>query len=195
MQPTHRAILSLFLGALLGASACTAAESNPEEPAAGFASEVVVPARLGSIERLHQQGGVLLASQPTAADFREAQQNGVKTVINLRQPGETGDVDSVEAIESLGLAYYAFGFRAPESLTDQMLDDVRVVLDSPDARPVLMYCSSANRVGAVWLAYRVLDKGIDWDQALAEAHRIGLRTPEYEARVQAYVKLRSASLR
>jgi protein tyrosine phosphatase (PTP) superfamily phosphohydrolase (DUF442 family) len=55
-------------------------------------------------------------------------------------------------------------------------------------RPILLHCGSANRVGAVWLPYRVLDAGLAWDAALAEAKTIGLRTPALEAKAMDYVQ-------
>ena len=42
-------------------------------------------------------------------------------------------------------------------------------------------------MGGVWLPYRVLDAGLSWDAALAEAKTIGLRNPVLEAKAKDYV--------
>jgi hypothetical protein len=55
-----------------------------------------------------------------------------------------------------------------------------------------MHCHSGNRVGAIWLAWRVLDGGLAWDKALDEAHEVGLKTPAFETRVKDYVERQKA---
>jgi hypothetical protein len=52
-----------------------------------------------------------------------------------------------------------------------------VNLRKPGERPLLLHCASANRVGAVWLAHRVLDGGLSYDAALREAELL----PQQEA--------------
>jgi hypothetical protein len=51
-----------------------------------------------------------------------------------------------------------------------------------------LHCASANRVGAVWIPFRVLDQGIELEAAVAGAKAIGLETPEYEAKARDYVE-------
>ena len=51
---------------------------------------------------------------------------------------------------------------------------------------MILHCSSANRVGAVWLAHRVLDGGLKYNEALSEAKTVGLKLPAYEERVKEY---------
>lgn len=154
------------------------------------ASDTLAPATLGTIEHVHAQGDVFLASQPAADDFRAAQAGGVRTVIDLRKPGEVTELDEPALARELGLAYRNFPFKSPEELTDEVLDGVRAVLVDPAARPILMHCSSGNRVGAVWLAHRVLDGGLAWDAALAEAREVGLTSQALEQRARAYVDAR-----
>lgn len=187
------------LALLAHATACSSPAPNPEPapaPAAHVPQAVVTqtlePYTCGGIENLHTLGGVFLASQPAPDDFRDAKVGGVRTVIDLRLPGEVTDFDEPAVVRELGLAYHNFGFKAPESLTDEVFDGVRALLNDPEARPILMHCSSANRVGAVWLAHRVLDGGLAWEAALEEAHTVGLRTPAFEERAKAYVDARAS---
>ncbi|MBI1312566.1 methyltransferase domain-containing protein [bacterium] len=51
----------------------------------------------------------------------------------------------------------------------------------------MVHCASANRVGAVWLAHRVLDAKIPVEASLAEARAVGLRTSAYEQRAYEYI--------
>lgn len=143
--------------------------------------------RLGNIERLHIRDDVYLASQPAPADLEQAQRRGVKTVINLRRPDEL-DWDEKATAAELRMTYHNVPFQTPDEMTDETLDRLRSLLRDPQNRPLLLHCSSANRVGAVWWAYRVLDEGADLDAALIEARQVGLSRPGHEAKARQYIE-------
>lgn len=152
-------------------------------------TEKLEPYECGTITRLHTLGGVFLASQPKAEDFAQAKKGGVRTVINLRHDAEIKDFDERKVVEAEGLAYIHLPWDGPGELTDDIFDQAREHLKSA-ARPILLHCASANRVGAVWLPYRVLDGGLSWDDALAEAKTVGLKSPDYEAKAKDYIQRR-----
>lgn len=137
--------------------------------------------------------GVFLASQPSEADFAQASMGGIRTVINLRHDFENQDMNEATVVQDLGLNYVHVPWNGPEELTDEVLDELRAQLNQAE-RPILMHCASANRVGAVWLAYRMLDGGLSAEEALAEAKTVGLKSPAYEAKALDYVERRSAYL-
>jgi uncharacterized protein (TIGR01244 family) len=145
------------------------------------------PHRLGNIERLHVRGNIYLASQPAPDDLEQARRRGVKTVINLRRPDELDWDERAKAAE-LGMAYLSVPFQSPDEMTDETLDRLRALLRGPHNRPLLLHCSSANRVGAVWWAYRVLDEGAIVDAALIEARQVGLSRPGHEAKTRQYIE-------
>ena len=147
----------------------------------------VVEAQLGSTPNLHRSGSVLLSGQPTAADLATAKADGVQTVVTLRTPGEI-EWDEAAVVQELGLQYVEIPFRGAESLTDEIFDRIRQVLADSNQHPVLLHCATANRVGAVWLPFRVLDQGVDLEQATQEAEQIGLRGPEYRQRAWEYIQ-------
>lgn len=189
----RRLVLTLSIGLL--AAACRAATSASESasaPAVGAAEHTgpttapLEPASLGSIRRLHALGGVLAASQPAALDLEQAQEGGVRTVVNLRHESEVTDFDEPALVRSLGLTYVSIPWSGVDELTDEVFDRAREVLQTAE-RPLLVHCHSANRVGAVWLPWRVLDGGLSWDAALAEAEQVGLRTPALVDRARDYV--------
>ena len=152
-------------------------------------TEKLEPYECGTITRLHTYQGVFLASQPQPEDFEQAKMGGVKTVINMRHAHEIKTFDEHELVESLGLAYANPAWNGPDELTDGMLDQIRDLLKTAD-RPILLHCSSGNRVGAVWLAHRAIDGGLDLDEALTESKVVGLRSPAYEQKVKEYIKRR-----
>lgn len=157
------------------------------EPHKAVVTEKLEPYECGSVKRLHTFKGIFLGSQPLAEDFEQAKQGGIKTVINLRHASENKEFDEEEIVTGLGLGYHNPAWNGPDELTDEKFDRVRELLRTVE-KPILLHCSSANRVGAHWVTYRVLDDGIDYDEALAEAKVVGLRSPEFEAKAKAYIE-------
>jgi uncharacterized protein (TIGR01244 family) len=189
-----RPILTASLLAIALAAAGCATKARAGEPfdeTTRPAAERVEPYACGDIGRMHRMGGFLLASQPREADLALLKERGVATVVDLRHEQETPSFDERAAVESLGLAYVHLPWNGAHELTDEVFDRAREVLRTA-RQPVLVHCSSANRVGAVWLPWRVLDGGLDYDAALAEARAIGLSSSIYEQKARVYIERRRA---
>ena len=125
----------------------------------------LMKSELGATRNVHSFGKTLLCGQPTEAEFAEARKRGIKTVITLREKTE---IDWNEAEKTVS------------------------IMGDPKSTPVMLHCASANRVGALWLAHRVLNDKIDIEKAREEAKAVGLRTPEYEQRVLEYIKQKNS---
>lgn len=114
--------------------------------------------------------------------------DGFKAVINLRQASERGaNIDENRAAaEALGLKYIHIPFNggAPE---DKTFDDFLGAIADKSHQPVFVHCASANRVGAVWLAKRVLQDGWPVEKATQEAKLIGLSNPGLEQFALKYI--------
>lgn len=141
---------------------------------------------LGSTYNVHRLGDIYLAGQPSQNDFAVAKREGIKTVINLRQPSEL-PFDQKETLKNLGLEYHHIPFALPQTLTDKVFEKCLKVLSDRKKQPVLLHCKSANRVGAIWLVHRVLNDKVQYDKALKEAKEVGLRYPPYEAKARLYI--------
>jgi uncharacterized protein (TIGR01244 family) len=181
MFVTIRRALVLFLSTML------ATVTLADAPATKPSDDALKPAVCGKIARIHRLADVYLASQPTADDLAEAKRLGIKTVLNLRPDAELKGFDERSAVEAAGMAYLHIPIAGPDDLSDETFDTAREQLKKAE-RPLLLHCGTANRVGAIWLPYRVLDDGIAYDAALAEAKQIGLRNPAMEAKAKAYVE-------
>jgi uncharacterized protein (TIGR01244 family) len=180
----------LSAGLVSGCASHEAADVPPAHEASAQKppdTEKLEPYSCGSIQRMHTLGGVFLASQPAAEDLQHAKEGGIKTVVDLRKPEENRGFDEPKRVQELGLTYVSIPFQSPEELTPELLDRARAVLNDDSKKPILLHCSSANRVGAVWLAHRIVDGGLPWDQALAEAKTVGLKLPAYEDKVREYL--------
>ncbi len=156
------------------------------------ATDDLEPYQCGTLAPLHAQGKTLLAGQPSPEDLAEARKRGVTTVINLRHPEETPDMDEKQVAESLGLTYFNPAWNGPEELTDEKFDEVRGLLKAAKG-PVLFHCGSSNRVGPLWMAHRVLDEGVDVEAAAAEAKAAGMRTSAYEEIARDYIRRKQDS--
>jgi protein tyrosine phosphatase (PTP) superfamily phosphohydrolase (DUF442 family) len=180
LRPSHKALIRHVL-LLMSLLLCASAAVHAAGP-----GTAVEPAELGSTARVHEFDGALLAGQPDAADLAIARERGVKTVISLRRDTESVGFDERAEAARLGLAYVSLPWSGPDELTDAVFDEARRLLrETP--RPLLLHCGSANRVAAVWLPWRVLDDGAEYDPALAEARQIGLTTPEFEQKAKDYI--------
>lgn len=166
-------------------------QEEKQEEHKAIVTEKLEPYECGTITRLHTLGGVFLASQPKPEDFEQAKKGGVKTVINLRHHEEVTDFNEQQVVEGLGLNYLNLPWNGPEELNDEVFDRARELLKTAE-RPILLHCSSANRVGAVWLPHRVLDGGISIDEAVAEAKVVGLTSPDFEAKARDYIARKKA---
>jgi len=124
---------------------------------------------------------------PDAAALESAKAAGVTTVIDFRKASESTGFDEKAGAESLGLNYFNIPFQNEAELTDEVFDATRESLKGLKGA-ALMHCRSGNRAAAAWLPYRVLDDGVSWDQALAEAKAIGLKAPALEAKAKDYIE-------
>lgn len=177
----------LALLALLPLVACNS--SKQSGPVHEAANETLRADELGSVRNLHRIGDVYFAGQPSEADFALFQERGVRTVLDIRHDAETPELDERAIVEQLGMRYVHVPWNGPEELNDGVFDELRAVLKDAE-RPLLFHCASANRVGAIWLAYRALDEGLTLEAAHAEALAIGMRTPAYEAEALEYARSR-----
>lgn len=176
---------SILLFSLLTCTAPLFGESKP-------ATQSLKPHQLGMISPLHRSAQIYLAGQPLQTDFDLVQKAGVKTVVNLRPLSEL-TWDESAYLKMLKLDYIHIPFRAPDTLTPEVFDQCRKILNDKSKHPLVVHCASANRVGAIWLTHRVLDDGISFDDALQEARQVGLKTPGYIERAKAYIAAQSKS--
>jgi protein tyrosine phosphatase (PTP) superfamily phosphohydrolase (DUF442 family) len=130
--------------------------------------------------------GVLTAGQPSAAQLSQLALSGVKTVIDLRSPSEHREFDEPATVRDAGLNYRNIPV-TPTTLSEREFDEVRTLLRDENARPVLVHCGSANRVGALLIPYLMLDERRSRDDALRIARDVGLRSDDLARAALSYV--------
>ena len=125
--------------------------------------------------------------QPRPEHFAKLKAQGVKTVLNLRTPGEHRADEERQAIEQAGLKYFNIPvvYTAPKP---EQADEFLKMTDDPANRPMFIHCTAAIRVGAFWLIRRVVRDGWTWDAALEEAKKVGLvNAPHLEEFARRYI--------
>ena len=116
--------------------------------------------------------GLAVAGKPSPEALAKLKDHGFKTVIDLRSEAE-GLAEEKAIVESQGLRYVS----VPMTAATFSLEDARAVgrvLDDPSAGPVLLHCSSSNRVGGV-LAVLEAKAGRPVDEAIATGKKAGLK--------------------
>jgi uncharacterized protein (TIGR01244 family) len=114
--------------------------------------------------------------------------DGFKSVINLRMASEPGaNIEQNQArAKELGLVYVHIPFSAG-SPDPKVIDRFLAAIENKANQPVFIHCASAQRVGAVWLAKRVLQDGYSIQKATEEARAIGLSNPGLEKFALQYI--------
>jgi uncharacterized protein (TIGR01244 family) len=126
-------------------------------------------------------------AQPRPEHFAKLKADGVKAVLNLRQPSEHRADEEQEAVAKLGMKYFNIPvvYMNP---TDAQADEFLKITDDPANRPMFIHCTAAIRVGAFWAIRRAVRDGLAVDAALEEGKRVGLtNAPHLEEFVRKYV--------
>lgn len=114
--------------------------------------------------------------------------DGFKSVINLRLATEANaniELNAAQA-KTLGLKYIHIPFNT-QQLDPKVIDQFLAAIADKSNQPAYVHCGSASRVGAVWLAKRVLQDGWTIEKATEEAKLIGLRSEALEKFALEYI--------
>lgn len=121
---------------------------------------------------------VISGGQPTAEQLRNLKAAGGEIVLDLRDPMEPRPVDEAALVRELGMEYVNVPVRAG-SLDDATLEQILAALRRAGDRTVFFHCGSGSRVGGALIPYFILDQGMEEQDAVEQAMRVGLRSAEY----------------
>lgn len=122
--------------------------------------------------RINEQ--ICTGGQPTMAELEKLKHEGVRAIINLRQPSEYNAEAEAAKVRELGLLYVNIPVNSAEPKDSQVQEFLKAT-DDPANRPAFIHCHSAGRVGAFWMIRRVLRDGWPLEKAEDEAKKIGMR--------------------
>jgi len=112
--------------------------------------------------------------QPRLEQLEKLKADGIKSILNLRQPSEHRAAEEEAKAKELGLRYFNIPFVFGDPKDEQATEFLRITED-PENRPIFIHCTAAIRVGAFWMIRRVLRDGWSIKDAEAEAEKIGLK--------------------
>lgn len=127
-------------------------------------------------------------AQPRPEHLARLKADGVKAIINLRQPSEHRAAEEEAEAKKVGLKYFNIPvvFAAPK---DEQVEEFLKVTDDPANRPAYIHCALAIRVGAFWMIRRVLRDGWTIEKAEEEAKKIGLENaPHLNEFARSYIE-------
>src|SRR5512135_3476114 len=110
--------------------------------------------------------GLVTGGQPTEAQLEA-----------FRAAREPRPLDEVAVNQRLGLEYLVIPVGAA-NLSDATLERILDALRMARGRATLFHCASGNRVGAALIPYLVLDQAMGEEDAVRQAIRVGLTSPE-----------------
>jgi protein tyrosine phosphatase (PTP) superfamily phosphohydrolase (DUF442 family) len=120
---------------------------------------------------------VVTGGQPSTSDLESFRDSGGGIVLDLRDPMEPRPLDEPAAAKRLGLEYVVIPV-ATGTMTDATLERIHGTLREAGDKPVFVHCGSGSRVGGALLPYLMLEHGLDEEDAIAQAMRVGLRSAE-----------------
>ena len=122
--------------------------------------------------------GLITGGQPTLEQLEAASAAGIKTVINLRMPGES-DIGEAD-VEARGMTYVSFPI-ASDDLSAEKAAAFAAAVEAAE-RPAIVHCGSGNRVGALFALKAYYEDGVDPEAAIALGRTAGLTRMEAPVR-------------
>ena len=163
MQRVSGIFLTILLLCLCGVG--FAQEAPKQEPTA----QEVPPIR--NFLKVNDQ--FCTGAQPRLEHLAKLKADGVKAIINLRQPSEHRAEEEEAEAKKLSLKYFNIPvvYANPK---DEQVDEFLKITDDAANRPMFIHCTAAIRVGAFWMIRRVVRDGWTFEKAEEEAKKVGL---------------------
>jgi len=155
-------------------------------PSAGFAG----PATSVNIEGVANfqkvDDHVYRGAQPTRSGFSNLGKLGIKTVIDLREPGDRSSMER-KLVTEAGMHYVSVPMYGMTTPSNESVIKVLELLEDRSSGPVFVHCKrGADRTGGVIACYRVEHDRWHNDRALAEARSMGMSW--FQTAIQKYVR-------
>lgn len=121
-------------------------------------SKVDQALKLGGIRQV--DANLFVGPQLSEKQFQEAKKQGIRTIVNLRDPSEAGSLgmgvlaQEEDLCKKLGLAYLNFPTKAQQEPTPDEMSTILKALKATDTQtPILLHCRTGRRSTAIALAY------------------------------------------
>lgn len=180
-----RIILGAFALVLAVAVCAGIACSGGASRSVAEAPPVPEPRTVDGVPNAVQVGDLLFGGQPTRQALAALGREGYRTVLSTRGSGEL-KWDERSVVDSLGMNYASIPIaHSSKEITDDEVAEFDDLMKHGE-RPMVLHCSSGNRVAGLWAVWLVERKGVDPGQALDLAAKAGMTRlrPLVEARLK-----------
>lgn len=134
--------------------------------------------------------GLVTGGQPLSRHLTALKQAGCALVLDCRDPMEPRPLAEPEEVAAAGLEYVCIPMGHSRG-DDATLAKIREVLRVNVGQQKMFYhCASGNRVGASVIPYLMLDQGLEEEDAVNAAMRMGMRSAELMEWALEYVRSR-----
>jgi len=138
---------------------------------------------VGNFQKVDDQ--VYRGAQPTPEGFRNLSRLGIKTVVDLREPGDRSAGER-KIVTEAGMRYISVPMRGMSTPSREDVYKVLGLLEDTTSGPVFVHClRGADRTGAVIACYRIEHDKWKNAQALAEARSLGMSW--FQKAIQSFV--------
>ena len=170
---------------------CGPAQDTPEEapvtaeaPQPASADQAVLDAALETNVRNARlpSSGIVSSGQPDQGQVEAMRGAGAQAFISLRPSSESGAGWEEAYATAENVAFDRLPITGPESLTRENVEIFADMLDEQGGDPVVVYCGSSNRVGAMLALKAAWIDGMDANEALQIGLDAGLTRLEAPVR-------------
>ena len=158
---------TLVLAFIMGAAACSKPKRpNPiPEPVAREVEGLANARAVGE--------DLLFGAQPTPEALADLAAQGYRTVLTTRGDGEL-QWDEGAVVDSLGMRFVSIPMPNPlTEIPDAWVEQFDALMRDAE-RPLLLHCSSGNRVAGLWAVWLAEHQGVDRAQALELGEKAGM---------------------
>jgi tyrosine-protein phosphatase SIW14 len=121
---------------------------------------------------------VYRGAQPSLKGFGELAKLGIKTIIDLREPGKRAETEQ-KAVEAAGMQYIHIPLNGYHAPTSDQVTKLLGLLNNDSSGPVFVHCRrGADRTGTIIACYRMTHDHWDNQKALKEAQSFGMSWTE-----------------
>ena len=166
--------------AIAGLPACVTVREHRAADVPAIAPAPLPAATPSGVALSHPEAGLIVAGQPAAGDWAALAAVGVRTVVDLRTPGELQGRDEPAEVAAAGLHYVRLPIAGAGAVTPANARQLAALLDEVEG-PVLVHCASGNRAGGL-LALAKVGEGMSAEDALVYGRSAGMTSSEAKVR-------------
>jgi protein tyrosine phosphatase (PTP) superfamily phosphohydrolase (DUF442 family) len=131
--------------------------------------------------------GWVTGGQPTAEHLMALRKAGCEVVVDNRDPMEPRPFDEPAAVKQMGMEYVCLPI-VHGAVNGTTMAKVHTLLRKLAGRRALLHCSSGNRTAAAMIPYFMIDEGMNEEDAVDTAMRMGMRSAELVQIALEYVR-------